>query len=195
MTQSHRLSIVLVVSLLSVSAGPAFAEVISGRVVKTGPASLAITVFDAQGRPYPNALAMKTSYRTKFSGITSPSALRLQDAVTVDVSRQNDGSWQAVSVTKLAASQTNLPKAAAPSNALADALKSPESKSALRGAATGAMTGAVASYASGGKAGKGALVGAGIGAAAGLVQALFNRPAPQQQAQPTNVYYDDRSSG
>jgi len=187
-----------VLFLLTAFPSLAMADTIQGRVAKTGMASFDLTVFDAQGRPYPNGLHLLTDSKTKFSGgVTSSSALRVQDAVQANVSRLKDGRWRADSVTKLQKSQTNLPISTAPqSNALADALKSPTGQNVTRGAITGAVTGGVASYASGGKGGKGALVGAGVGAAAGLLQGLFSQPAPQQQSQynQTNVQYDDGSN-
>ncbi len=175
----------------------AYADTLQGRVAKTGMASVDLTVFDAQGRPYPNGLHLLTDSKTKFSGVSSSAGLRVQDAVQVDVSRLKDGRWRADSVQKLQKTQTNLPVSTArPSNALADALKSPQGQNMTRGAITGAVTGGVASYASGGKGGKGALIGAGVGAAAGLLQGLFSQPAPQQQPHysQTNVQYDDESS-
>ena len=188
----------LVVSILFLFPGLALADTIQGRVAKTGVASLDLTVFDAQGRPYPNGLHLLTDYKTKFTGVASSSNLRVQDAVQTNVSRLKDGRWHADTVQKLQNSQSNLPVSRAPqSNALADALKSPTGQNVTRGAITGAVTGGVASYASGGKGGKGALIGAGVGAAAGLLQGLFSQPAPQQQ-QPqysqTNVQYDDNRS-
>ena len=173
-----------------------FADTVQGRVAKTGMASVDLTVFDAQGRPYPNGLRLLTDSKTKFVGVSSTSSLRVQDAVQVNVSRLKDGRWHADSVQKLQRSQTNLPVSTAPpSNALADALQSPTGQNVTRGAVSGAITGGVASYASGGKAGKGALVGAGVGAAAGLLQGLFSQPTPQQQTQhsQTSVQYDDGS--
>ncbi len=65
----------------------ALAETIQGRVSKTGAASLDITVFDAQGRPYPNSLHLLTDSKTKFTGVTSSSKLRVQDPVQASVSR------------------------------------------------------------------------------------------------------------
>ncbi len=87
-----------------------------------------------------------------------------------------------------------MPQTTPPSNALADALKSPTGQNVTRGAIGGAITGGVASYASGGKAGKGALVGAGVGAAAGLLQGLFSQPAAPQQQSQTDLRYDDNNS-
>ena len=163
--------------------------------MKTSAAGLDLTVYDAQGRMYPNALRLKTDYKTKFSGVSSASALRLKDPVQVVLSQSKDGSWHADSVTKLVRTQSNVPyNSAPPSNALMDALKSPTGQNVTRGAVSGAITGAVASYASGGKAGKGALVGAGVGAAAGLLQGLFSQPSQPQQQQQTSVRYDDRNS-
>ncbi len=191
-----------VVFLLSLFVLPLFcadalADTVQGRVAKTGMASVDLTVFDGQGRPYPNGLRLLTDSKTKFVGVSSSSNLRVQDAVQADVSRLKDGRWHADSIQKLQKSQTNLPVSTAPpSNALADALKSPTGQNVTRGAITGAVTGGVASYASGGKGGKGALVGAGVGAAAGLLQGLFSQPAPQQQTQysQTSVQYDDGSA-
>jgi hypothetical protein len=180
----------LLLTLFPVSA---FADAIQGRVVKTGMASLDLTVFDPQGRPYPSGLHLLTDSKTKFSGVSSSSSLRIQDPVQAQVSRLKDGRWHADKVTKLSAQQASMPLAAPPSNALADALKSPTGQNVTRGAIGGAITGGVASYASGGKAGKGALVGAGVGAAAGLLQGLFSQPAQQQPSQ-TNVRYDDNNS-
>ena len=182
--------------LLMIFPSTAMAEAVQGRVVKTGFASFDLTVFDAQGRPYPNSLHLLTDSKTKFTGVASSAGLRVQDAVQTNLTHTKDGRWHADSVTKLQKSQTNLPVSSAPpSNALADALKSPTGQNVTRGALGGAITGGVASYASGGKAGKGALVGAGVGAAAGLLQGLFSQPSQQQpQDSQSNVQYDNSDS-
>ena len=69
----------------------AFADTLQGRVSKTGAASFDLTVFDAQGRPYPNGLHLLTDSKTKFTGVISSSNLRVQDAVQTNVSRLKDG--------------------------------------------------------------------------------------------------------
>lgn len=173
----------------------ALAESIQGSILKTSASGVDVAVYDAQGRMYPNALKLKTDYKTHYSGVSSPSSLRVKDPVQVTVSQQKSGVWHADSITKLSKiSQSNVPiNSAPPSNALADALKSPTGQNVIKGGISGAVVGGVSSYASGGKAGKGALVGAGVGAAAGLLQGLFSQPSQQPQAQSgTTVTSDDQ---
>jgi osmotically inducible lipoprotein OsmB len=169
----------------------ALADTVQGTVLKTGWTALDLTVYDAQGRPYPNPLHLKVDSQTRVSGVSSPAALRPKDSVRVDVRQEKNGVWRADNITKTASTAQAVAKTAGgppPSNALMDALKSPTGQNTVKGALGGAVVGGVSSAASGGKAGKGALIGAGVGAAAGLLQGLFNQP----QAQPAvNVRPDD----
>ena len=104
-----RKALIIAVSILFLLPALSFADTLQGRVAKTGMASIDLTVFDAQGRPYPNGLHLLTDSKTKFAGVASSAGLRVQDAVQVNVSRLKDGRWHADSVSKLQRSQTNLP--------------------------------------------------------------------------------------
>lgn len=146
----------------------AFADSIEGRVQYASSKALDLIVYDAQGRPYPNALHLKVDNRTQVSGVSSVSALRAHDPVGVLVSQEESGSWRADRVS-LFQDVNAQPATQKPSASLRDVLGNP----VVRGALIGAATGAIASSASGGKAGKGALVGAGVGAAAGLLGEMF----------------------
>lgn len=180
---SHFLLFTLFVS------SPALADTVQGHIARKTSSGIDLTVYDPQGRPYPNGLHLKVDMKTKLSGAASSASLRQGDLVQADVRRENDGTWRADSVTKLVG-QT---RAAAPprSNALMDALKSPQGQKMLKSGLSGAVVGGISAYSSGGKGGKGALVGAGVGAAASLIQDLFNRPAPQPS--PASIQYDERS--
>jgi hypothetical protein len=183
----------LLLAFLSLTVS-ASADTIQGSVRRTTIDGVDLTVYDRQGRPYPNGLHLKLDQRTKFAGVASKSGLRASDFVQVDVRQENDRTWRADSLTKLTSSQGAAAPRAPQSNALMDALKSPQGQKLIKSGLSGAVVGGISAYSSGGKGGKGALVGAGVGAAASLIQDLFNRPAPQPQ--PANIQYaSDGSSG
>lgn len=166
-TRSIRLaSSVLVLFVLL--QGAAYADVIEGRIARVNPGALDVTVYDPQGRPYPNELRLKTDYRTRVRGASSLVQLRTNDAVSIDVSQEESQTWRANEVTLFQQVDAR-PATQNPPPTMRDVLGNP----VVRGALLGAATGAIASSASGGKAGKGALVGAGAGAAAGLLGQLF----------------------
>ena len=174
------LSAVFLLSFSSV----VFADAVQGRVARVNSHALDLTVYDAQGRPYPNALHLKVDGRTRLSGVPSLAAFRSQDPVSANVRQETAGVWRADSVSLL---QTQTIRSAPASPSLMDALKSPAGQKVIRGGLTGAITGAVASGASGGKAGKGALIGAGVGAAGGLLENLFSQHQQQSQTASTTV--------
>ncbi len=159
---------ILVLALTLALQTAVFAEAVEGRVARSSPYALAMVVYDAQGRPYPNELNVGVDSRTVLQGARSMSDLRPNDAVSADIRQEESGAWRAASVTKFQEVSMR-PATQKPSPSLRDALGNP----VVRGALTGAATGAIASSASGGKAGKGALVGAGVGAAAGLLGQMF----------------------
>ena len=146
----------------------AYADNIQGRVAGVSPGSLSVTVYDPQGRPYPNNLNLETDSRTRVNGVSSLSRLRTQDPISVEVTQQESRLWYADEVTLFQEVDAQ-PATQNPPPSMRDVLGNP----VVRGALLGAATGAIASSASGGKAGKGALVGAGAGAAAGLLGQLF----------------------
>ena len=160
----------LVLVLLTILQVAAFADSIEGRVARVSPQALDVTVYDAQGRPYPNALHLKVDGRTQLNGIYSVMDLRPNQAVGAEVRQEESGIWRANSVT-LFQEMNARPATKNPSPSLRGVLGNPM----VRGALMGAATGAIASSASGGKAGKGALVGAGVGAAAGLLEGMFSQ--------------------
>lgn len=154
----------------------AFADAIEGRVKTTSSRFLDVTVYDAQGRPYPNALHLKVDRNTQLNGVRSVLDLRRNDPVSADVRQEEGGAWYADRVT-LFQDVNAQPATQSPSPSLRDVLGNP----VVRGALLGAATGAIASSASGGKAGKGALVGAGVGAAAGLLGGIFGGSSSSSQ--------------
>ena len=163
----NRVSFLVLAALVALQAA-AWAETIEGRVARVSSSTLDVTVYDPQGRPYPNALRLATDSRTRVSGTPSLSYLRANDAISADVRQMESGNWRADRVTLF--QQINArPATKNPPPSMRDILGSP----VVRGALLGAATGAIASSSSGGKAGKGALVGAGVGAAAGLLGGLF----------------------
>jgi len=164
----------LILVLAGVYQAAAFADSIEGRVARVSSQALDITVCDAQGRPYPNALHLNVDERTRLNGISSVLDLRTQEAVGAEVRQEETGVWRALRVTRFEEIHAH-PATKTTSPSLRDVLGNPM----VRGALLGAATGAIASSASGGKAGKGALVGAGVGAAAGLFQGLFSQHASQ----------------
>ena len=146
----------------------AYADNIEGRVASVRPGALEVTVYDPQGRPYPNNLELRTDYRTYVSGVSSLSQLQANDAVSVEVTQEESGLWHADEVDLF--QEVNVqPATQNPPPSMRSFLGNP----VVRGALLGAVTGAIASSSSGGKAGKGALTGAGVGAAAGLLGSLF----------------------
>lgn len=171
---------------------PAWADTVQGRIARTASSGVDLTVFDGQGRPYPNGLHLKVDQKTRYGGVPSSSGFRQGDWVQADVRQENDRSWRADSLTKLVSQPQAAPRAPR-SNALVDALKSPQGQKMIRSGLSGAVVGGVSAYASGGKGGKGALVGAGVGAVASLIQDIFNKPAPQPA--PASIRYDDRQNG
>ena len=160
----------LILAFFSALHVTAFADTLEGRVSQASSRALDVVVYDAQGRPYPNALRLKVDTRTQVSGVESVSDLRPNDAVGAEVHQEESGAWRADSVT-LFQEVNARPATKKPSPSLRDVLGAP----VVRGALMGAATGAIASSASGGKAGKGALVGAGVGAAAGLLEGMFSQ--------------------
>lgn len=159
----------LILSVLVSGAGTAAAETLEGRVGRVYPSAVDLVVYDPSGRPYPNALPLKVTSRTKYSGVTSIKGLKASDAVGVTVHQEESKVWVADQITKFR--QVNArPATQNPPPTLRDVLGNP----VVKGALTGAASGALASGLSGGKAGKGALVGAGVGAAAGLLEGLFS---------------------
>ena len=155
----------------------AFAETIEGRVSQAGSRAVSVVVYDAQGRPYANALNLSVDSYTVLNGVSSAAALRPNDPVSADVSQRENGQWHADRITLFQDIHAR-PVTPKPSPSLRDVLGNP----VVRGALTGAATGAIAASASGGKAGKGALVGAGVGAAAGLLQGLFSQQPSNSQS-------------
>lgn len=149
-------------ALLVLLQGAAYAESIEGRIARVNPGALEVTVYDPQGRPYPNSLQLTTDDRTSVSGFTSLSQLRANDPVSIDVTQEESRTWHADKVT-LFQEVNAQPATQNPPPSMRDVLGNPVVKGALLGAATGA----IASSASGGKVGKGALIGAGAGALLG----------------------------
>lgn len=164
--------VVLVMLALMSAQMTAHAESLEGRVGRVYPQAIDLIVYDPNGQPYPNALPLKITPDTRFSGVTSLSRLSAHDAVGVEVHQSESRVWVADRITRF--SQVNArPATQNPPPTLRDVLGNP----VVKGALTGAASGALASGLSGGKAGKGALVGAGVGAAAGLLEGLFSQPA------------------
>ncbi len=156
----------------------AFADTVQGRVAAAGTSALDMTVYDGQGRPYPNALHLKVDRYTRLDGVSSPTLLRQQDPVSVQVSQEETGLWRADSISLLQESGAAPRASAPPSPSLRGALGNPVVRNGLMGAATGA----IASSASGGKAGKGALIGAGVGILGGLLLDSSSRRSQSSQA-------------
>jgi hypothetical protein len=157
-------SISLALVSLVVLQASAFADVIEGRVADSDSRSLDVSVYDPQGRPYPNNLRLGIDSRTRVRGAESLDDLRQGDPISADVRQLESGNWHADTVT-LFQDMDARPATQNPPPTMRDVLGNPMVKGALLGAATGAL----ASGASGGKAGKGALVGAGVGAIGGLL--------------------------
>ena len=171
--------------------GLAFADVVQGRVASSSPSSLALTVFDAQGRPYPNTLKLKVDNRTRMTGYSNASLPRSKDMVRVDARQGSSGQWHADSISKLQG--VSMPQAPSqPGPSLMDALKSPQGQTVIKRGLTGAVVGGVASGASGGKAGKGALIGAGAGIVGGWLSDVLSGPSQQSQSSPAVAVQDDQ---
>lgn len=164
----------LVIALLSALQAVALADTIEGRVKQASSKGLEMIVYDPHGRPYPNALYLKTDWHTRVQGVRSVSDLRPNDVIGAEVHQEESRLWRADSVTRF--EEINVrPATKNPPPTLRDVLGNP----VVKGALVGAATGAIASSASGGKAGKGALVGAGVGAAAGLLESMFSKRSQQ----------------
>ncbi len=165
----------------------ALADTVQGRVAAVNSGALDMTVYDSQGRPYPNALRLEVDAFTRYSGVSSVAILRRNDPIAVDVSQEREGVWHADAISRLQETGIVQSTAARPSPSLAGALGNPVVRNALMGAATGA----IASSASGGKAGKGALIGAGVGVAGGLLADMFSRHSQSQTSQANVSSQDD----
>ncbi len=184
MNKRQILNFLLSAALLLSFSAAAFADAIQGRVAKVGSSALELTVYDAQGNAYPNALHLKIDSRTKLDGLSSVWKLKKQNLVNAEVSQQKDGSWRADSISKLEEAGSVQQPATPPSSSLLSTLTQ---QKVVRNALLGAITGAVAAKASGGRAGKGALVGAGAGVAGGLLADMFSsRSQSQSSATVTN---------
>ena len=181
---------VAVILVLSFSV-PAFADVVQGQVVTANSGTLTLTVFDAQGKPYPNTLHLKTDYQTKMTGYSNAAPPRAKDRVRVDARQEKSGQWRADSVSKLKGANLPPPVAAQPGPSLMDALKSPQGQTVIKRGLTGAIVGGVASGASGGKAGKGALIGAGAGIVGGWLSDVLSHPSQSSQSSAPAVAVQD----
>ena len=168
----------------------ALADSVQGRVVSVSPSAVAVTVYDAQGKPYPNALQLKVDNKTRVSGVPSVAAFRKQDPVLAQVSQDKTGAWRADSLSLL---QT-APQTKSMGASMMDAIRSPAGQKVIRNGVSGAVVGGVASAASGGKAGKGALIGAGAGILGGWLGDVLSQPSGPQQQQ-TYVAVDPQSQG
>lgn len=163
---------VLAVSLCFTAS--AHADSVEGRVAGVDYGSLAMVVYDAQGRPYPNELVLQVDEGTEFINAAGTRALRRNDPIRVDAEQLENGAWRARTVERFETMSVQPATKRTPS-AMQGFLGNP----VARGALTGAATGAIAASASGGKAGKGALIGAGVGAAGGLLESIFSQPQQQ----------------
>ena len=161
MNRSIRLASLALASFVFLQSA-AYADTIQGRVAGIGPGVLEVTVYDPQGRPYPNNLQLMIDRRTQVSGVSSLSELQEQDAVSIEVTQQESQSWHADEVNLLQEIDA-YPATQNPPPSMRGVLGNP----VVRGALLGAAAGAIASSSSGGKAGKGALIGAGAGALLG----------------------------
>ena len=94
---------ILSLSLIFLSAFQAssFADTIQGRAARVSARQLDVTVYDAQGRPYPHTLALKIDRNTRVTGIRAVTDLRVNDAVGAQVSQMEAGSWHADEVAYL----------------------------------------------------------------------------------------------
>src|SRR5258708_4645357 len=120
------LAVVLLISLqLS-----AFADEIQGRVVQSNPDALVVTVYDAQGRPYPNSLSLRVDNYTQVVGVGSPLDLRPQDPIGAQIHQLETGEWHADRVT-LFQDVNAQPATQKPSSGLRDLLGNPVARGAL----------------------------------------------------------------
>jgi hypothetical protein len=173
--------------LFTCAQASAFAETIEGRVAGVSSNSLGVTVYDPQGRPYPNTLNLVADSGTRLVGVPSSASLRRNDPISAEVHQLENGAWHADKIT-LFQNMNAQPATKNPPPTMRDILGNP----VVRGALTGAATGAIASSASGGKAGKGALIGAGVGAAAGLLENIFSQNSQNNAQQSSSDYSDNR---
>ena len=131
-------SVALVLILCVFSQISAWADAVQGRVAAAGPQSLDMTVYDPQGRPYPNALHLNVDATTEVSGASSISELRPNDPIEVDVHQQENKEWHADRVSLF--QQVNVqPATKNPPPTMRDVLGQPVVRGALLGAATGAI--------------------------------------------------------
>lgn len=195
----------LSVLMVCVMTTAALADVIQGRVAGIYANAIDMTVYDAQGRVYPNILRLKTDSGTRLNGFTTAAIIKKNDPLQIEVREESAGVWRADSITRLVSMSPYSRPSMPPSSSLMDALRSGQQKvgealqseqgqKAIRGGLQGALVGAMASAASGGKTLKGALVGAGTGILGGLFgdvlgQALFGQG--QQQSAPAVASYPD----
>lgn len=156
----------------------AMAETMQGRVVSAGRSGIEVTVYDAQGRPYPNNLQLIVDSRTDFYGVDSSAWLNGGDLVETRVSQQESGQWHADTVEKLQSAVQAPRPVARPSSSMQSSLTG---QKVVRNALLGAGTGAIAASASGGKAGKGALIGAGVGVLGGWLADSMSQPQQDTQ--------------
>lgn len=178
MKRMRLVSLVLVGLVAFQAAG--WADTIEGRVAQVYHDSLEVTVYDPNGRPYPNRLAVNVDEYTRLAGISSLRQLDSGDPISVDVRQEESGAWHAQKITLFQEIDAR-PATKNPPPTMRNVLGSPVVKGALIGAATGA----IASGSSGGKAGKGALIGAGVGALGGL---LFGGSGDQESSQDSSDY-------
>ena len=178
--QKFRILLLTIVLVLSTPLW-ALADTVQGRVAGVSQSALDLTVYDSQGRPYPNKLHLKIDTRTTYSGVSSAAKLWKNDPVEVGVSQEKSGTWRADFVNKFQETGSAPSTASKPSPSLSGALGNPVVRNALLGAATGA----IASSASGGKAGKGALIGAGAGVLGGFLADALSGNSQSQSSQTT----------
>jgi hypothetical protein len=189
--------------------GLAMADVVQGRVAGIYANAIDMTVYDAQGRPYPNIIRLKTDSGTRLNGFTTAAIIKKNDPLQIELREESAGVWRADSITRLVSmnpySRPSMPQ----SNSLMDALRSGQQRmgaalqseqgqKAVRGGLQGAVVGALASAASGGKTLKGALVGAGTGILGGLFgdvlgQVIFGQGGQQPSAPNVATYPDSRN--
>jgi len=155
------------------------ADTVQGRVAAISSSALDMTVYDSQGRPYPNTLRLKVDGNTNVNGVSSLAILRKNDAISAGVRQESTGVWRADTINQLGKTRAVRSTADSPSPSPAGMLGNPVVRNGLMGAATGA----IASSASGGKAGKGALIGAGAGIAGGLLADMFSSHSQPQSSQ------------
>ncbi len=137
MARSIRMaSLVLVLGILF--QGVAFADNIEGRIAGVRPGALEVTVYDPQGRPYPNNLQLSTDSRTRVYGARYLSELRPNDPVSIEVTQLESRAWHADEV-NLFQEVNAQPATQNPPPTMRDVLGNPVVRGALLGAATGAI--------------------------------------------------------